>query len=80
MLTFFDSDISTGMRRGAKAPMDFMPPEWVKIADEQNGGLKTPLYQNRRQSSCFSNDGGKTYHDIDDEKREVKTAAHPTNV
>ena len=40
------------------------PSEWMHIAEEvagQHGGV----WQNTRQSSCFSNDGGKTYYDID---------------
>jgi hypothetical protein len=38
--------------------------EWMYI-DEDVAGAPT-VWQNRRQSSCFSHDGGKTYYDIDE--------------
>lgn len=47
-------------------PISSDPSEWMEV-----GGA---IYQNRRQSSCFSNDGGKTYYDIDDPNREIKTS------
>lgn len=39
------------------------PDEWMRVNpyDEEEG-----LWQNRRQSSVFSTDGGKTYYDIDE--------------
>jgi hypothetical protein len=37
-------------------PLTNSPDEWIEV------GEKT--WQNTRQSSCFSEDGGKTYHDI----------------
>lgn len=43
-------------------PVSSDPDEWVLVADD-NG---KPLYQNKRQGSCFSHDGGKTWKDIDD--------------
>lgn len=36
-------------------PITSDPAEWEKVEDN--------LWQNLRQSSCFSSDGGKTYHD-----------------
>lgn len=42
------------------------PDEWMLIAED----MWTPgekCWQNRRKSSCFSTDGGKTYYDIDDD-------------
>lgn len=44
-------------------PVTNDPDEWMDVCD------KTPdheaCWQNKRHSSCFSNDGGKTYYDID---------------
>ena len=37
------------------------PKEWMEVDEGQ-------LWQNRRQSSCFSTDGGKTWYDIDGPK------------
>lgn len=45
-------------------PLTDAPEEWMDVADY--GGPGSPaVWQSRRQSSCFSNDGGKTYYDID---------------
>lgn len=38
------------------------PEEWMEVGDQDG---KT-LFQSRRQASCFSVDGGKTYYDIDE--------------
>lgn len=43
-------------------PLTSDPDEWIDIGDMPDG--KT-TWQNRRQGSCFSNDGGKTWYDID---------------
>lgn len=50
------------------------PEEWMDVSGYGAPG-SAKCWQSRRQSSCFSNDGGKTYYDIDDKTREVKTAA-----
>lgn len=43
-------------------PLTSNPDEWVQL-DENVGGPN--MWQNRRQCSCFSTDGGKTWYDID---------------
>lgn len=43
-------------------PITTNPNEWQDLY----GMSDTPLWQNRRQSSCFSRDGGKTYYDLND--------------
>ena len=54
------------------------PSEWRNISD-MTPGESPAVWQNLRQSSCFSNDGGKTYYDIDDnDGRAMRTAADPT--
>ena len=45
-------------------PITDDPEEWMQHADN--------TWQNKRQSSCFSTDGGKTHYDIDDKERKVK--------
>lgn len=48
--------------------------EWMDVADRMPNG-DPPVWQNKRQSSCFSNDGGKTYYDIDaGDDRALKTS------
>ncbi len=57
-------------------PITDNPEEWMYVADER---VDKPIYQNKRSSDLFSNDGGKTYYSVDDEKRELKTSqAHGT--
>lgn len=43
-------------------PITCDPSEWVDVS-EMSG---YQVWQNRRQSSCFSEDGGKTYYSVDD--------------
>ena len=61
-------------------PITNDPAEWMQIQDEvlAPDQRKDGLWQNRRQVSCFSSDGGKTYYDIDDKKREVKPTVNHT--
>lgn len=55
------------------APLTDNPDEWMDVKDY--GGPDSPaLWQNTRCSTCFSNDGGKTYYSVDDEKRELKNS------
>lgn len=42
------------------------PDEWMQISNDRPGGPAT--WQSRRQSTCFSLDGGKTYYDIDEKR------------
>lgn len=45
------------------APISDNPEEWMRInPDEEQEGV----WQSRRQGSIFSNDGGKTYYDLDE--------------
>lgn len=45
------------------------PAEWVHVAGEVWGDKAGEgVWQNRRQSSCFSTDGGLTYHDINEDR------------
>jgi hypothetical protein len=46
------------------SPIGQSPDEWIHIADERTNG--EDIWQNRRRSSTFSRDGGKTWYDIDD--------------
>jgi len=58
-------------------PITSDPAEWVDVADMTPKG-DPPVWQNRRSSSCFSNDGGKTYYDIDaNDALAIHTAADP---
>jgi len=50
---------------GNLTPLTNAPDEWHNVTDE-GGGSTTPLWQNRRNSACFSNDGGKTYWSVND--------------
>lgn len=45
-------------------PLTDDPAEWIYHTDSDVEGK--PLWQSSRDSSCFSNDGGKTYYDIDE--------------
>ncbi len=48
--------------RKALTPITSSPDEWTDISEMS--GPSGPKYQSKRQCSCFSNDGGKTYYDI----------------
>lgn len=50
-------------------PITDNPEEWMYIADER---VDKPIYQNKRSSDLFSNDGGKTYYSVDDKDRTIK--------
>jgi hypothetical protein len=56
-------------------PITADPSEWMDVCDAVPDS--TPgVWQNRRQSSCFSYDGGKTYYDIDaGDDRAIKESA-----
>jgi hypothetical protein len=54
-------------------PITSEPNEWMDVDDPDR-----KLWQNRRQSSCFSNDGGKTYYDISSkDPTAIKTSETP---
>lgn len=46
------------------SPVTSDPDEWVDRSEMSN----TPLWQNKRDSSCFSTDGGQTWYSLDDPK------------
>lgn len=50
-------------------PLTDDPDEWMQLGPDM---MPKQTWQNRRQGSCFSEDGGKTYHDIDEKKEEGK--------
>lgn len=50
-------------------PITDDPSEWNEVT-ELNGGVE--LLQNRRRSSAFSEDGGKTYYLVDDPSRRAR--------
>ena len=58
-------------------PLTDDPEEWMNVAEYQSPDSPA-IWQNRRDSSCFSNDGGKTYYSIDDKDRKIKTS-EPSN-
>jgi hypothetical protein len=54
-------------------PLTNDPSEWMEVSAEMAG--RPGVWQSMRQSSCFSNDGGKTYYDIDaNDDRAIKVA------
>lgn len=45
-------------------PLTDDPQDWVQVSEKMPD--KEPTWQCKRCSSCFSSDGGKTYHNIED--------------
>lgn len=58
-------------------PLTDSPDEWMSVSEYQSPESPA-LWQNRRSSDCFSNDGGKTYYSVDDKNREIKKS-NPLN-
>lgn len=54
-------------------PITSNPEEWMQVADEMLPNGDGPMWQNKRQSSAFSQDGGKTWYDIADPKAGTTT-------
>jgi hypothetical protein len=54
----------------ALTPLTNDPAEWHDVSDISG----EPMWQNIRQSTCFSSDGGKTYYDIDEKDSPLHTA------
>lgn len=48
-------------------PLTSNPDEWDDVSYQGN-----PLWQNKRNSAVFSNDGGKTWWHIDEDKNETE--------
>lgn len=61
------------MRFQPLTPLTYAPDEWNDVSAESG----TPMWQNRRKSTTFSTDGGKTHYDLDDPSADtrVTTAA-----
>jgi hypothetical protein len=55
----------------AVAPLTDNPVEWMALGPDDPQSDQT--WQSRRQHSCFSNDRGKTYYDIDEQREEGAT-------
>lgn len=51
------------------SPLTDNPAEWHFHEGSWSGGN---MWQSYRQSSCFSHDGGKTYHDLNEERRWIR--------
>lgn len=51
------------LRFRALTPLTDDPAEWRQV----DSGSAEPWWQNQRQGSCFSHDGGRTFWDLDDE-------------
>lgn len=59
-------------------PLTSAPDEWMEVGREMSPPGAKDVWQNKRQGSCFSNDGGKTYYDIDaGDERALKNSAEP---
>lgn len=52
------------MRFEPLTPLTYGPEEWNDVS-EMSG---TPMWQNKRKSTTFSVDGGKTHYDLDDKE------------
>lgn len=58
--------------------------EWEPVNPAVLARDSGPMWQNRRQSSCFSYDGGDTYFDVDEPRPDgvdptMKESAHPND-
>lgn len=75
LVTAFSAQGHSGMSAGIAAglfaklskydvltPLSSDPDEWNEVSASMGG---EPCWQNRRKSSCFSDDGGKTWYDND---------------
>jgi hypothetical protein len=50
------------------SPLTDDPEEWT-YHDEKTWGAPGGIYQSVRNPACFSEDGGKTYYDVDDKTK-----------
>jgi hypothetical protein len=55
----------------ALTPLTDNPEEWM---DHTALSGNNPTFQNKRQGTCFSTDGGKTYYDLDEPGRPIHTS------
>lgn len=58
-------------------PLTDNPKEWERIGKEL--GFPETVWQNRRDSSAFSTDGGKTYYLLDDPGTILTSESHTAN-
>lgn len=65
--------LSTLLRFGNLSPLTANPEEWFDHSEESG----VPLWQNRRNSAAFSEDGGETYYLVDETPRVIYQAAKP---
>jgi hypothetical protein len=54
-------------------PITNNPNEWMEVS-KYAGSDQKGIWQNTRDSSNFSNDGGKTYYSVDDKERKIIVA------
>lgn len=59
-------------------PITDNPEEWMEVTDKGPDGKG--MWQNKRNPSMFSKDGGKTYYDVDDEKKEEVKSLHDETI
>lgn len=60
------------------SPLSNDPDEWMHVAEEMGG--QPDLWQSRRDSSAFSNDGGKTYYLLSERTGHMETTPLHTSV
>lgn len=61
-------------------PLTNNPDEWMQVSPDMMPGGSPATWQSRRSPSCFSNDGGKTFYDIDKPgPRQVLPTLDPNN-
>ena len=60
-------------------PITKDPVEWMEVGEDQSHTPGKTLWQNRRDCSNFSNDGGKTYYNVDDPGRKQINSAPSQN-
>ena len=53
-------------------PITDDPNDWQNVGDMGSSGYNT--WQCKRNSALFSEDGGKTYHDVNDKTKEIKVS------
>lgn len=63
---FFTDAFTKLFSYGVLTPVTNDPDEWEHVAEE-TWGEPGGIWQNKRASTCFSNDGGKTFYDIDED-------------
>jgi hypothetical protein len=51
------------------SPLTDSPDEWMDVGEYGKPEGSLGIWQSRRNPACFSNDGGKTYYDLDEKDR-----------